>query len=82
MLERIPFLALTGAYVLLVGGLMAIWPRTVTSMSQDGDGKPIPVTPANVRWVWILGVALVLLGIILIVSGFLGVKGDPDPVLI
>jgi hypothetical protein len=81
MLDRIPFLALIGAYVLMVGGLMTVWPRTMTSMSREEDGKPIPVTPANVRWCWILGVALVLLGIILIVSGFVGVKGDPDPVL-
>jgi uncharacterized membrane-anchored protein len=82
MLANIHFLTLAGTMLVLVGGAMAIWPQAVTSMSQDADGKPIPVTPANVRWMRLFGIALLILGIVCIVSGLMGVKGDSDPVLI
>jgi hypothetical protein len=52
----------------------------MTAATQDDDGKPLPLTPANVWWTRILGVALAGLGIVLIIAGFVGVRGDPDPV--
>lgn len=81
MLNSIPFFVLLGAIPLLAGGAMAVWPREVTAVSQDADGKPIPVTPANIRWAQLAGIALVVLGVFLVVWGFLGGNGTADPVL-
>ncbi|HEX3149982.1 MAG TPA: hypothetical protein VHR66_18030 [Gemmataceae bacterium] len=82
MFADIHFLTLAGTMLVLVGGAMAIWPRAVTSVSQDADGIPMPVTPANVRWMRLFGIAVLVLGIVCVASGLLGVKGDNDPVLI
>ncbi len=82
MIDRVHFLTLMGSMLCLIGGCMAIWPRAVTSMSKDEDGNPIPMTPANIVWMRVMGIALFILGVVLIISGIVGVKGDPDPVLI
>jgi len=59
---------------------MALRPRTMTAATQGDDDKPLPLTPANVWWTRILGVALAGLGIVLTIAGLVGVRGDPDPV--
>jgi len=81
MLERIPFEILLGTYPLLIGTCMAIWPTAVTGMTMDDDNKPLPLTPANIRWTRIVGIGAVVLGILIIMSVILGVKGAEDPVL-
>jgi hypothetical protein len=81
MLNSIPLFVLLGAIPLLAGGAMAVWPREVTSPSPDPDGKPIPAAATNIRWAQLAGIALVVLGVFLVVWGFLGTNGTNDPVL-
>ena len=74
------FLIVIGGMLILIGGGMALVPDGF--LRQNDDGKPIPPTPANVRWTRILGVVLVVLGAVLVCAGFIGVKGTDDPALI
>jgi hypothetical protein len=76
---EVDFLIVIGGMLILVGGGMALVPDGF--LRQNDDGKPIPPTPANVRWTRILGVALVVLGVVLVCAGIVGVKGADDPVL-
>jgi hypothetical protein len=70
-----------GAVLILIGGGMVIWPSEVLSISKDDDGKPLPQTPSNVRWMRAFGVAIVFLGLTLVFVVLAGVKGADDPVL-
>jgi hypothetical protein len=72
---------LIGGLLFLLGGPMAAWPAAVISVSRDEDGSPIPLTPANVRWMRIVGVAIIVLGVAVIRAGIVGAKGAEDPVL-
>jgi hypothetical protein len=76
----VDFLIVIGGMLILIGGGMALVPGAF--LGQDDDGKPIPSTPTNVRWTRIIGVALVVLGVVLICAGIVGVKGSDDPALI
>jgi hypothetical protein len=71
---------LVGGMLLLIGGLMAVWPAAVVSVSKDEDGNPIPVTLANVRWMRAIGVAIIALGVALIRAGIVGAPGAKDAV--
>ena len=75
------FLTVIGGMIILIGGCMAAWPRDMCNLSQDADGEPIPPTPKNVRWMRVFGVALVVIGGILVCAGLIGVHGADDPVL-
>jgi hypothetical protein len=75
----IDFLVVIGGLLILVGGGMALVPDAF--LGQDDDGKPIRPTPARVRWTRVIGVALVVLGVVLVCAGIVGVKGTDDPVL-
>jgi hypothetical protein len=77
---QVDFLIVVGGVLILVGGGMALVPGAF--LGQDDDGKPVPPTPANVRWTRIIGVALVVLGVVLVCAGIVGVKGSDDPALI
>ena len=69
-----------GAFLVVMGGCMALRPRTMTAATQDDDGKPLALTPANVLWTRLLGMAFFCLGVVLTIAGFVGVRGDPDPI--
>jgi hypothetical protein len=75
----VDFLVVIGGLLILIGGGMALVPEGF--VGQDDDGRPIPPTPTNVRWTRVIGVALVVLGVVLVCAGIIGVKGADDPVL-
>ena len=81
MLDHIHFLVLFGTIPLICGVGMAIWPRAMLEMSKEDDGQPVPVTPSNICWTRILGIAFVALGIVSIAAGIMGVEGTDGPVM-
>jgi hypothetical protein len=79
-MPRDTLLAAVGGFLVILGASMALRPRTMTAASQDDDGKPLALTQANVLWTRLLGTALLCLGVVLTIAGFVGVRADPDPV--
>jgi hypothetical protein len=82
MLEHIPFLTGVGVLLVFIGGGMLIWPRAIVSISQNENGKSIPLTSANIWRMWLFGLAIVTLGILFIAIDLLQVKGADDAGLI
>jgi hypothetical protein len=81
MLQQINELYLIGGILAVIGFAMIVWPRAMLEISKDEDGNPMLVTPGNVVWMRVGGVALLALAAVAILTQVLGIRGAEDPVM-